>query len=153
MKSSLCDRLHPVSSLLPVAVSIPGSQPHLLPWAKSTLSLPSCPLVQSPERPAHCLPFMFPGAQDRSLDYWHLDQEQHRAGIGQLPPQVPGRPGTGTSRGCARSHPVASMRSLASPPLALPTMTGPSLSLTHLLTISGLLCYSACCLGELCECV
>lgn len=36
---------------------------------------------------------------------------------------------------------------LASPPLALPTMTGPSLSLTHLLTISGLLCYSACCLA------
>lgn len=29
------------------------------------------------------------------------------------------------------------------------TMTDPSFSLTHTLIISGLLCYSACCLGEL----
>lgn len=79
MKSSLCDRLHPVSSLLPVAISIPGSQPHLLPWAKSTLSLPSRPLVQPPERPAHCLPFLLPGAQDWPLDPWHLNQEQHQS--------------------------------------------------------------------------
>lgn len=53
--------------------------------------------------------------------------------------------------GCDRSQPVSSVRSPASPPWALPTMLGPSLSLTHLLTTSGLLCYSACCLGE-CVC-
>lgn len=31
-----------------------------------------------------------------------------------------------------------------------PTMTGPSFSLARLLTVLGLLCYSACCLGESC---
>lgn len=95
-------------------------------------------------------PFLLPGAQDWPLDPWHLGQAQHHRRDCRLLPQLPSRPDTGTARGRAGSQLVSSMCSLVSLPLALPTMTGPSLSLTHLLTISGLLCYSACCLGELC---
>lgn len=93
--------------------------------------------------------FLFPGAQDWPPDPWPLGQRQ---GLASSPHQMPSRAGAGRAGGVTTlSRPPEGARCQCA--WALPAMTGPPLSLAHLLTLSGLLCYSACCLGELCVCV
>ena len=102
-----------------------------------------------PERREPCLPLPVPGSSGLASRPLASGAE---AGIGQLPPQMPSRAGAGSAGGVTTlSQPPEGARCQCA--WALPAMTGPPLSLAHLLTVSGLLCYSAGCLGELCVCV
>lgn len=96
-----------------------------------------------PERREPCLPLPVPGSSGLASRPLASGAE---AGIGQLPPQMPSRAGAGSAGGVTTlSQPPEGARCQCA--WALPAMTGPPLSLAHLLTVSGLLCYSACCLA------
>lgn len=150
-----CSTADPLPPVCCRAVSIPGSQLHLLPWCSQDAFSPKPPphpptaqcMLLRGENPASL--FLFPGAQDWPPDPWPPGQRQ---GLASSPHQMPSGAGAGRAGGVTTlSRPPEGARCQCA--WALPAMTGPPLSLAHLLTVSGLLCYSACCLGELCVCV
>lgn len=104
MKSSLCDGSHFISSQPAGATSAPApsltSHP---PLGGGQSVFPACPhrehcWVAGAGLPTHPCPTRG-GAQNWPLDPWHLGRSNIKAGIGELPPQMPSRPGSGSTRG------------------------------------------------------
>lgn len=135
-------RLCPHLSPLPAWESVFWAPNHTSSLGPGHPSSPKLPLGQPPA----CL-LLLAGAQKCPLDPGHLIEATGKQGFldttlnaQQARHWSAWRHGT--------SHPVSRWCSLASESGALPTVTCPSLSLAILLATSGLLCYSAHCMGE-----